>query len=579
MLAFKLRFSTRTLLLLTALSISQPATAQEESRAVDGADYYASYLRATSLYDDGRYVEAAPWLEALAERNPAGDASLWYRLGRSHEFLDRTAEAIDAYRITLDLGYRYTPRVAFRVARLFAERSQSDSAFVWLERALEQGYDDRPGIAADSAFASLRGEPRFDRITGQPRDRQLPRDEGWRYDLDFLVAEARRLHAAPGRPAFSEAFDSAASALRERIPEWSNDRVVTEMGRLMALLGDGHTGMYGPGPDSPLPFEGEQLPVLFYQFEDGLHIVNAAGDARRWIGARVLAFGSRPSDGVLEDLPDYVHQDNAVTPIWLGVHFYLRRIAFLQALGVTDDPSQVTLTLRDRQGDERRVTLQGGEYEFRRKLRAPPNSFDSPPWYLRDVDRAYWLRSIPEANAVYWQFNQVRNMEDGPSIDAFADSLRKALERTDAANLIIDVRHNNGGNNGLLAPLLRTVVWWEQDTPGRRLFVITGRNTFSAAQNFINRVERWTHAIFVGEPSSSRPNFYGEETNVVLPFSRVRGSISTTYWQDSDPGDLRRWIAPHVPVALSSTDYFSNHDPAMAAVRQIIRESNEKGAR
>ena len=75
-------------------------------------------------------------------------------------------------------------------------------------------------------------------------------------------------------------------------------------------------------------------------------------------------------------------------------------------------------------------------------------------------------------------------------------------------------------------------------------------------------------------PSSSRPNFSGEETNVVLPFSRVRGSISTLYWQDSDPDDLRHWIAPHVPVALSSADYFENHDPAMAAVLQIIAGSN-----
>lgn len=573
------RLAISPLTFLLGLIIAQAASAQQGATAVReaevAADYYTMYERATSLYAAGRYEDAEPVLADLVARNP-GDASVWYRLGRSRELLDRSSEAIEAYRTALDLGYRYRPWVTYRVARLFAELTQTDSAVVWLERALERGYDNRPGLADDPSFELLHDDPAFARIVGGPPDRPLTRNEGWRFDLDFLAAEARRLHGVhggPEQPAFSAHFDSAVNALSERVPELSNDRIVVELRRLMALLGDGHTGIYGPGPDTPLRFEEESLPVLFYQFEDGVHIVNAVGDAERWIGARVLAFGPRSTADVLRDLSDYVHQDNPMTPTWLGVHFYLGSTAVLQVLGATDDLSQVTLTVRDRQGKEHRVTLDGGGYEFPRKLRAPPKSTDRPPLYLRDVDRFYWLYPVPKAKAVYWQFNQVRDMDGGPSLAAFADSLRAMLVRTDAENLIVDVRHNNGGNNGLLAPLVRTMVWWEQDAPGRRIFVITGRNTFSAAQNFINRVERWTDAIFVGEPSSSRPNFSGEETNLELPFSRVRGSISTHYWQDSDPDDRRRWIAPQMPVVLSSVDYFGNYDPAMAAILQIVGEA------
>lgn len=95
-------------------------------------------------------------------------------------------------------------------------------------------------------------------------------------------------------------------------------------------------------------------------------------------------------------------------------------------------------------------------------------------------------------------------------------------------------------------------------------------------------MERWTDAVFAGEPSSSSPNFAGEETGLVLPYSRVRGSISTRYWQDSDPGDRRPWIAPRIPVTLSSTDYFANRDPVLEAVLQLIateRELNSAMAR
>lgn len=56
---------------------------------------------------------------------------------------------------------------------------------------------------------------------------------------------------------------------------------------------------------------------------------------------------------------------------------------------------------------------------------------------------------------------------------------------------------------------------------------------------------------------------------MLLPYSRVRGSISTLYWQDSDPDDRRRWIAPHLPVTLSAADYFANRDPVLDAVLAI----------
>ena len=86
------------------------------------------------------------------------------------------------------------------------------------------------------------------------------------------------------------------------------------------------------------------------------------------------------------------------------------------------------------------------------------------------------------------------------------------------------------------------------------------------AQNFINRVERWTDALFVGEPSASSPNFVAEASPFTPPWSRISGSLSDLYWQDSDPWDERQWIEPDIPVAVSAADYFSNRDAALEAV-------------
>ncbi len=161
----------------------------------------------------------------------------------------------------------------------------------------------------------------------------------------------------------------------------------------------------------------------------------------------------------------------------------------------------------------------------------------------------------------------------GQRLSDFVGQLDGFLRQNQAANLIVDVRHNNGGNAELLTPLVRTLISFNAN--GGHLFVITGRYTFSAAQIFINQVERWTRAVFVGEPSGSSPNFVGEETELVLPFSGVHGSISTRLHQ-TDPMDDRKLIAPRLPVALSSANYFANRDPALDAVFRVIAEQGNQ---
>lgn len=549
------------------LTLPAAPSAAQRTQTNEAADYYAAYRRALTLLDERRIEDALPLLEDLARRSP-GDGELWARIAQVQEGLGRAAAAIEAARVAVGHGTRYDAFIAYRLAGLHAGLGEADPALAWLERALSLRWENRPGIATDPAFAALRGDPRFVRITGAP-DRELTRDEGWRHDVAYLVEEAKRMHAHPDRPAFSPAFDSAAAVLHARIPELTDDRVLVELQRLVVLLGDGHSGLYGPGPDAPLTFTAGSLPVRLYEFSDGLFIVDAVGEARPWIGHQVLTFGPRPAHELIGELPAYVHHDNAMTVKWLGVHYLLPSLSFLHAAGATADPSQATLTLRGPDGAEHTVTLAGGDHlgSFAGKL--GPFGDAQPPLYLRDIERNYWVAPLPDHEAVYFQFNQVRNADGGPTINAFADSLRAMLQRSGASSLIVDVRHNNGGNNGLLRPLVNMLVWWEQDAPGRRIFVIAGRNTFSAAQNFINQVERWTDAVFVGEPSSSRPNFAGESTNLLLPYSRVRGSISTRYWQDSGPLDARPWIAPHVPAPLASDDYFANRDPALEAVLEI----------
>jgi hypothetical protein len=132
--------------------------------------------------------------------------------------------------------------------------------------------------------------------------------------------------------------------------------------------------------------------------------------------------------------------------------------------------------------------------------------------------------------------------------------------------LIIDLRRNAGGNTFLHRPLLLGLIRNEKINQRGKLFVIIGRNTFSAAMNASTMIEDYTNAIFVGEPTGASPNFVGETTLVTLPHSQLQFSISDLYWQTSWPMDHRHWIAPRLYIPPSFAAYRINRDPALEAI-------------
>jgi hypothetical protein len=406
-------------------------------------------------------------------------------------------------------------------------------------------------------------------LAALPQTQDTGRVAGWRSDLQVLLEAARRFHAGPTRPAHQPAFAAAISRLSAEVSRLSDERIVVEIQRVMALLGDGHSLVYiMPTPRIPLAV----LPFDFYWFSDGLYVVRGHGEYERLSGSRVTRLGGRPVEDLLRELQPFISRDNAMAFKTFGP-VYLTFPMFLDALGVPNRAGRFDVTLADSVGRERTLTISPGPWRRHpRKLGPPPRSARAgppPPMYLERYEMPYWMRRMDRQQTVYVQFNQVMDA-DGETLAAFARRLADTLAGSVTRNVIVDVRHNNGGNNGLLAPLIESLAAFERAREGNRIFVVTSRATFSAAQNFITRLERVAHPEFAGEPSMSSPNFTGEDNEVLLPWSGVRVSISNRYWQDSRPDDRRPWIEMRYPVALSAADYFANRDPVLPVVLRAI---------
>ncbi len=182
---------------------------------------------------------------------------------------------------------------------------------------------------------------------------------------------------------------------------------------------------------------------------------------------------------------------------------------------------------------------------------------------MRSPDHNWWTY-LPETHSLYVQYNRVRDGAD-ERLATFFDAVFAAIEREPVQRFILDIRQNGGGNMALNQPLVHHLIRSDVVNRWGKFFAIIGRQTFSAAMNLAVDLERHTRVLFVGEPTGSRPNVYGENADIVLPHSGLHCTAAALWWQYSDPNDDRPWIAPDISTPLAAEDYAANHDPALAA--------------
>lgn len=552
-------------LLLLAIALAPPPSLAQE---LTGADYYRLLQRADSL----QRAADLPGLEPVVRRLLAyedRDGEQWLRLARALDAQRKWREALDAYQRVVQVGFDYTPDHWYAIARLHAQLGARDSALTYLRQALAARFVGRYRLRTDTAFIALRTDPEFVRLAGIPPT-QLTRDQRWQFDLDYLVEEARRLHGAPERLAYQPRFDSTAAALRRDIPRLDDETIVARLRELIVLLDDGHSGVYFGYV--------ARVPVGMHWFKDGVFITrDFTGDIEpavpgdtTLLGSQVLAVNDVPVLAALRRVAPYVSRDNemgvrAIAPAYLGYRGIVR------AAGISADTTALRLTVRTRRGTERKVTLPFVDSNsLSSRAGTLPGDTSTLPLYLRRPRTPYWMMAMPEAAAVYLQFNSVRNNPELP-IPQFAKQLTALLDSTRARNLIVDLRHNGGGNSYLFPPFIRAMIVFREKSPEHRVFVITSRNTFSAAQNFATAVDQWVGATFVGEPSGSRAIFVGETSPFLLPATGTRANISWRWHQYAQWVDHRKWLAPRIPAEMTSADWLARRDPALDAIVRVIK--------
>ncbi|MEP6743475.1 MAG: tetratricopeptide repeat protein, partial [bacterium] len=506
---------------------------------------------------------AARYWQGVVAANPV-NARFWEQFAQALYQAKDYKQAIPAYQKALELGAGFPSNQAYNIACCYALLGDKEAALTWLEKAFAMGFRDLELAQKDSDLLSLHDSPRFMKLTGLDDVSKLTREQGWGYDLAMLKREVdRKGFAYPVVRSTTKAeFHDAIANLYTRVPKLSDQQMVVEIMKLMKSLGDGHTGLLLPPAQ---PEYALSLPLQFYFFKEGLYIIGADPKYKELLGSRVLQIEGHNVEEVMRALDPLISRDNEMWPSQLAP-YWMRSLFLLKTLGLASDIKRAELTLRDLDGKERSVAVEADATHansviwnnFPADWLTFAQTLPTPlPLYLKSTRAKYWFEYLEGPKVVYFQYNRVINDEKEP-LAAFTERLFKFINEHEVEKLVIDMRWNNGGNTFLSQPLLYSLIKSDKVNQRGKLFVIIGRRTFSAAQNTTTFFERHTKAIFVGEPTGSRPNFVGEETPFVLPYSKILINISDLYWQSSWPTDYRTWIAPQIYTPPTFDAYRAN---------------------
>ena len=541
---------------------------------VSGSEYWLQRTQAVQFAKQTEWDQAIPLLENLTGAY-GDDGDTWFMLGQGYLETGQYELAIPALEKVLELGTIMTGMEAasspsndimIAIARCHSALGNQNKALDWIRRSLEFRWDDRKTLIRSPHFEALAEDEPYQRLSGAYLEPGLSRDDAWRTDLKFLFDEIKRLHVDAFHSISEQEMEAKAKAIGEKIPDLSDQQIVFQFMEFLGSVGNGHNFIV---PTYSKKGSFTRLPVQFYQFNDGLYIVKADPDYPQLRGLKVISIGEVPVDVAMQKVAAVNARDNEMQQYWLGP-YYLALPEVLEGLGIVEDASEVVLTLAGQEGEQdERVTLSGEPFNFEGFPTLPALETGENPDYLARKRETFWYRENQKDNYLYVQLNAVTE-DETHTIAQFSKEIREVASAGNLRNLILDLRHNSGGNGAILPPFTRALIHFVEQHEDNKLFVIAGRNTFSAAHLLLADLNRLTDAIIVGEPSGSRPNHMGEAGWFLLPYSGVWGIISSQYHQASEAEDHRIWIAPHLPVSLSAENYFEGKDPAMEQILDVI---------
>ncbi len=445
--------------------------------------------------------------------------------------------------------------------------------------------------------------------------------QAYRQDLEYLKKTLHVVDRSFSVEAW-RAFDLAITELSIRADQLDDPSFEFEIARSVALAKNGHTNVLGASRGLTL----NSIPVRFYWFADGLHVVKTDPAHADLLGARVVRVAEQTPDEIVQLFRPYVG-GTASLARELSIYFMESpqglHAASLQALA-----NETIFELETTKGKVIQRSISGDAIPAsgpqpaktvpilkfdpreliwpRRELSSVPlpaqavyplpvndgrrwaHVLDGKPLSLslQNPNRFYWSDYLGDGKFLYLQLNALMDEPGREPLETFLHKTIQDAAKRDFRFAIVDLRSNPGGSYLIAANFAREL---PQVLRGDgKVFILTGGNTFSAAIVTAARLKYYAGArgMIVGEPIGDTPQFWAEAaTRIVLPNSGLRIGYATGFhdWENGCSldqifscypmnyvyGVAAGSLEPTRSVVWSFADYVDGKDTVIQQVMQL----------
>ncbi len=384
-------------------------------------------------------------------------------------------------------------------------------------------------------------------------------------DLDYLVAAIEHIHPKPFLRIQETNFEEIVEGVRLSIPELDDAGFHLALARVLASIQDAHCGLEVFN-SSAYPIA---LPCNVKAFDEGWFVVSCTEDHSDLLASRIVAIDGQPYESLVDRCSEFIPAANAHRVVYRAPR-WLMAPGFLHALGLCAEADRYTVEFELPSGEHISRDLLSGDLDsgdFESGVHVFSGKEDLPRSIhpqSHETGAPYWWTYEPDNRLLYLQYNAVQTHDDYP----FEDMVDSFLDRIDQGGVdvvVVDVRYNGGGNNGLIGPLDWGLTARARRGDLGRLYVLVSGRTFSSGVDVGVRLRDNAGATVVGTPTGGMPNSFGNSVSFILPNSKIKGDCSSGYFRlvDGEPPTLD----PHEHIDQLWTDYSIGRDTAMEWVR------------
>ncbi len=376
--------------------------------------------------------------------------------------------------------------------------------------------------------------------------------ELWSEDFEYLVEQIEELHPNPYRVTSREILEAEFNKLVPMTDKLTEDEIAFEVGRIIALISDGHTLL-----GSQYGITDTFYPTFCQIIDKKLYIVDGVEEYEDIFYSEVLSFNGIATNEIVERLSKYMSAENKYLKE-SNVEWRIFNPRVLNYLDVVKDDYKLELELRNedliysREVDVMSYWAIGNYYDERMSW---VNSFG--------VRRSYFYEYIPESNIMIVYYRTCYD-DETLSFEEFTSKLWDEVEKYKVDKIIVDVSTNTGGYDETFDPLFYKLFYSEYNEPGK-LFVVIGNRTYSAGTTTATRMRKWLNAELIGEPTGGSPTMHYLQESCITPNKGIEIYIATgTFYAEKN--SKAEAIIPDVHIEKSIDDYINGINPYLEYV-------------